>query len=185
MKILAFAATTSSQSINKQLIDYGATILESEGDETSVEVIDLNDFEMPIYSVDREVEGGIPQLAYDFFNKIGEADGVLIAFAEHNGFYTAAYKNLFDWASRIDMRVYQDKPTVMLATSPGGGGGAHALSVAMESAPFFGNDVKASLSVPKFHENFDAEAGKLTDHDLDSEFRTTVVALTESRDEAA
>ena len=58
---------------------------------------------------------GIPELAHDFFDKIGAADAVLISFAEHNGFYTAAYKNIFDWASRIDMRVYQDKPAVLLS----------------------------------------------------------------------
>ncbi len=49
----------------------------------TVETIDLNDYEMPIYSIDRQNDGGIPQLAHDFFDKIGEADAVLISFAEH------------------------------------------------------------------------------------------------------
>ena len=40
---------------------------------------------MPIYSADRESEGGIPQLAQDFFDKIGAANAVLISSAEHNG----------------------------------------------------------------------------------------------------
>ena len=58
MKILAFAATSSKHSINKQLIASATQILEetSRGDVT-VETIDLNDYEMPIYSIDRQNEG--------------------------------------------------------------------------------------------------------------------------------
>jgi chromate reductase len=185
MKILAFAATSSKHSINKQLIGYAARILENQSSrDVTVETIDLNDYEMPIYSIDRQNEGGIPQAAYDFFDRIGQADAVLISFAEHNGFYTAAYKNIFDWASRIDMRVYQDKPTVMLATSVGPSGGANALRTAVNSAPFFGNDVVADLAVPSFHEKFDTATGTLTDADLDAELRAALATLTGDRETA-
>jgi len=61
----------------------------------------------------------VPDLAHQFYKKIGEADALLISFAEHNGSYTAVFKNLYDWTSRIDMKVYQDKPVVMLSTSIG------------------------------------------------------------------
>ena len=183
MKILAFAATSSKHSINKQLIAAATRTLEATpGTDVTVETIDLNDYEMPIYSIDRQNEDGIPQLAHDFFDKIGQADAVLISFAEHNGFYTAAYKNLFDWTSRIDMAVYQNKPTVMLATSPGPSGGANVLRAAVESAPFFGNDVVASVSVPGFYDRFDASTQTLTDPDLDSQFRAALTALSTSTD---
>ena len=145
----------------------------------------LNDFEMPIYSVDREVATGVPQLAHDFYNAIGSADALLISFAEHNGFYTAAYKNTFDWMSRIDGRVYQDKPTVMLATSPGSTGAANVLATAVNSAQFFGNDVKANMSVPNFGDNFDAAEGRLTNPDLDTQLRASMSALIASDDSAA
>ncbi len=179
MKILAFAATSSKHSINKQLVGYATRILENHhGPDVTVETIDLHDYEMPIYSVDRQNESGIPQAAHDFFGAIGEADAVLISFAEHNGFYTAAYKNIFDWASRIDMRVYQDKPTVMLSTSPGPGGGANALRAAVGSAPFFGNDLSGSLAIPSFHDNFDTATGTLTDPVLDAQLRSSLASLT-------
>ncbi len=185
MKILAFAATSSKHSINKQLIGYATQILENGSDhDVTVETIDLNDYEMPIYSIDRQNEGGIPQAAHDFFDKIGEADAVLISFAEHNGFYTAAYKNLFDWTSRIDMRVYQDKPTVMLSTSPGPSGAANALRTAVESAVFFGNDVVASLSIPSFYDNFDSDAGSVTNAEIDTELRTALATFTKNRETA-
>lgn len=178
MKLLAFAATTNSQSINRRLIDH-ATELLRDGlvADVTVETIDLNDYEMPIYSADRELAGGVPELARDFYSKIGQADAVMVSFAEHNGFYTAAYKNIFDWASRIDMRVYQDKPAVLFSTSVGPGGGGNVLNTAVMSGQFFGYDVKASLSIPSFHDNFDSDAGKLTNLDLDAQFRSALAAL--------
>jgi len=178
MRIIAFAASTSSQSINKQLVGYATRLLEGGliGD-VSVETIDLRDYEMPIYSIDRQREGGIPRAAQDFFTKIGEADAVIISFAEHNGSYTAAYKNLFDWASRIDMRVYQDKPAVLFSTSPGPGGGGNVLNTAVMSGPFFGYDVEASLAIPRFQQSFDAAAGVLVEPELDTQFRNALTTL--------
>ena len=177
MKIIAFAATSSRNSINKQLIRYAARLVENGPVDATVEIIDLNDYEMPIYSIDRQNDDGIPQAAHEFFDKIGQADAVLISFAEHNGSYTAAYKNIFDWASRIDMRVYQDKPTVVLATSAGPGGGANVLASAVASAPFFGNDVRAHLAIPSFHANFDTVTASLTDPDLDAQLLAAVSKL--------
>ena len=166
MKLLAFAATNSQKSINKQLVQYASSLVEA----TEVEILDINDYEMPIYSPERNEEG-MPALATEFFNKIGGADGVIISFAEYNGSYTAAYKNLFDWMSRIDMKVYQNKPMVLLASSPGSMGGASVLAAAQASAPYFAADVKAALSVPKFYEVFDSEAGVMKDADMDASLK--------------
>ena len=178
MKLLAFADTNSTQSINRHLVDYAVDVLtDAIGDDLEVATIDLNDYEMPIYSVDRENADGIPQLAHDFYDSIGRADGVVVSFAEHNGYYTAAYKNIFDWVSRIDTSVYQNTPTVMLATSPGPGGGRNVLEAAVTSAPFVGNDLTAHLAVPSFGENFDTAAGRLADDDLDLQFRAALATL--------
>lgn len=178
MKILAFAASTSRQSINKQIVNYAARLLhDGLVDDVAVEIIDLNHYEMPIFSIDRQNETGIPQQAHDFFTKIGEADAVLISFAEHNGHYTSAYKNLFDWASRINTRFYQDKPAVLFSTSAGPGGGGNVLKTAAASGQFFGYDVKASLSIPSFHENFDNASGSLANADLDAAFRAALTTL--------
>lgn len=151
MKILAFAASNSLTSINKQFVTYAASLLEGH----EVELVDIANYELPFYRPDREAEHGVPAKAQEFYNKITAADGLLVSFAEHNGSYTAAYKNLFDWASRINgANVYQNKPAVLLSTSPGKGGAKSVLGQAVNSAPHFGMDVKATFSLPTFQENF-------------------------------
>lgn len=182
MRILAFAATTSRSSINKALASHAARTIESgliPG--AQVELIDLNDYELPLYSIDRERELGIPDVAQRFFDKIGEADALIISFAEHNGSYTAAYKNLYDWASRIDSQVFQDTPSVMFSASMGPGGARSVLATALGSAPFYGTEVKASMSVPSFGENFDAEEGRLSNHDLQAQLEEALRTLREVR----
>lgn len=175
MKLLAFAASNSKKSINKQLVSYAASLVEG----AEVEVLDLNDYELPLYSADREAELGKPELALAFVAKIAASDAVMISFAEHNGSYSAAYKNLFDWSSRIVPKVFQDKPMVLLATSPGARGGASVLAAATGSAPYFAGHVKASLAVPSFHENFDVERGELRNAGLKAQLTDAVNRLTE------
>lgn len=176
MKILAFAASNSRQSINKQLVTHAAEVFKAEIKPISeIEIIDLNAYEMPIYSIDRENETGIPQLARDFLDKIGGADALLISFAEHNGLYTAAFKNIFDWTSRLEKNVYQDKPIIIMSTSPGGRGGANVMKIALDGIPCFGGDIRASFTVGKFGENF--QNGKLVNSDLAKTLRDALASI--------
>ena len=158
MKVLAFGTSNSKNSINKKLAFYAAQQINN----ADVSLIDINDFEMPIYSENREKESGIPQLAHDFYNAIGSTDSIVMSFAEYNGSYTSAYKNLFDWASRIDTKVFQNKPVLMLSTSPGPSGAQSVLAAAQASAPYFAANVIGAISLPSFYENFDAENGIVT-----------------------
>jgi chromate reductase len=87
-QIIAFAGSNSSKSINKQLVEYTTTLLER----SKAHVLDLNDFEMPIYSTDREAENGYPEKALDFVNLIRESDGIILSLAEYNGAYSGAFK---------------------------------------------------------------------------------------------
>ncbi len=173
MKLLAFAASSSSTSINKQLASYAASLVKG----ADIEILDLNDFEIPMFSEDKERELGQPEQAKNFFAKLGQADAIIISFAEHNGSYTAAYKNLFDWTSRIDQKLFQNKPMVLLATSPGPGGASSVLAAAKGSAPYFAGDVKATLSVPSFYENFDGDNQVLKNDELLGQLKSAVAAL--------
>jgi len=173
MKLLAFAASSSSKSINKQLATYAASLVS----DATVEILDINDYEMPIFSQDKEEELGQPEAAKAFYAKLGQADAIIISFAEHNGSYTAAYKNLFDWTSRIDMKLFQHKPMLLLATSPGPGGAKTVLSAATGSAPYFAADVRASISVPSFFDNFDNEKQVITNPAIIDEIQSAISLL--------
>lgn len=178
MKILAIPATNSRNGLNRQIVDHAARLLESGelGARAEVDVLDLNEYEMPLYSVERQ-RNGFPEPAQRFLDEIGSADGLVISFAEHNGSYSVAWKNVYDWASRIDVKVYQGRPTALFSTSPGGRGGRGVLEHAALVAPFFGADVVGSLSIPRFADHFDRDVGELTDPDLRSRFREILTDL--------
>lgn len=156
MRIIAFGASNSKSSINKILATYAA----NQFSDAEVEVVDLNDYEMPIFSVDREKHNGIPELALGFAAKIDTADLLIISLAEHNSSYTAAFKNIFDWISRIkDRKHFGDKPVFLLATAPGSGGGKHVLATFEARAPFSGAHIIQSFSLAKFNDNFEPKKG--------------------------
>ena len=163
MKIIAFGASSSKKSINKTLATYVASLVKG----AKVEVLDLNDYELPIYSQDKELELGIPTAVKTFLQKINEADAIIVSFAEHNGSYSSAYKNIFDWASRTSKKVYENKKMIILSTSPGPGGAKAVFSAAVTSMPFFGAIVVGSMSVPSFFENFDMERSVLKNSELE------------------
>ena len=178
MKILTFAASNSKQSINASLATYAANLIPN----TTVQTLNIHDYELPIFSIEREREIGQPKLALAFRKKIGEADALVVSFAEHNGNLTAAYKNLFDWASRIDPKVYQRKPAVFLSTSPGKGGAGNVLANVVQSAPYFGADLKANLSIPSFNENFSVDQNKMTNARLGKDLLEAVLLLARAED---
>lgn len=156
MKILGFAGSNSSISINKALVKHVASFFDGH----NVEILDLNDYEMPIYKMDREKENGIPQLAFDFAQKIDSSDLLIISLAENNGAYSAAFKNIFDWISRIPVRkAFGSVPMLLMATSPGPRGGASVLEIAKNRMPRSGGEVLETFSLPNFYENFDATKG--------------------------
>ena len=173
MNIIAFAGSNSRHSINKQLATYAAGLFEN----AQVEVLDLNDFELPLYSKEREAALGQPQLAKDFFNKIGSADFIVLSLAENNGNYSVAFKNIFDWCSRIEVKVFQSKPMLLMATSPGKGGGKYVLEIANSNLPRYGAAIKGVFSLPLFEENFDSKAGVISNETLDNQLREIIKGI--------
>jgi chromate reductase len=173
MNILAFGTSNNTQSINRTLATYTAQLAEN----ASVHTLNIHDYEMPIFSEEREQALGQPPEAKAFYETIAAADALVVSFAEHNGSYSAAWKNLFDWTSRIDKEVFQNKPVVFLSTSPGPGGAASVLASALNSAEFFGARVIASLSVPSFHDNFDMEASQVVNTDIQAALQTAMQQL--------
>lgn len=170
MKIIAFGGSNSQHSINKHLATYAASLFEN----AEVEVLDLNDFAMPLFSVDLEKEVGQHELAKAFLKKIESADILVVSLAENNGNYSAAFKNLFDWCSRIMKDVFQQKQMLLLATSPGARGGASVLEIANNALPRYGAQIKATFSLPTFNANFDLEQNKISNIELDKELKDVI-----------
>jgi len=167
--IIAFAGTNSKQSINKQLVTYASSLVEN----VNTTILDLNDFKLPLYSVDLEKEQGIPEDAHKFLELIKSTDGILLSLAEHNGAYTTVFKNLFDWLTRIEGKLFFNKPMLLMATSPGGRGGLSVLEIAQGRFPFHDGNIIDVFSLPFFGNNF--SEGKITNDDLDEQLKKAVL----------
>ena len=150
-KIIVIGASTSKNSINKAFANYTAEQL------TDIELlkVDISDYNsLPIFSVDFEEESGAPKEVVDLNFQFKSADGFVISFAEHNGSYAAGYKNVIDWISRQEGKVFNDKPTLLLSTSPGARGGATVLGAATAGYPHLGANIVDSFSLSSFYDNF-------------------------------
>ena len=174
MKILAFGASTSSSSINRQLANYAASLVPG----AEVTDLDLSTYSLPIYSSDEEESNGIPDDAKAFLEAIRSHDAVVISLAEHNGSYTAAFKNLYDWTSRAEQSLWSDKPMLLLSTSPGGRGGATVMETAKATFPRMGADLKGTFSLGSFYDNFSADEG-IKDAEALASLKDAVAALAE------
>lgn len=163
MNIIAFGASNSRQSINQQFAHYTALQF---GDE--VQLLDLNDFEMPIYSIDREKENGFPEEAMEFLDIMADADLLVISMTEHNGAYSAAFKNILDWTSRVENNIFNNKQMVLLSTSPGGFGGGNVMKLALTRFPKHAAEIIGHFSLPKFEENF---KDGIIDKELNKQFQ--------------
>lgn len=177
MKLLAFGGSTSSSSINRQLAVASANLV----NDAEVTELDLRTLQLPLYSSDEEEANGIPADAQKFLELIREHDGIVVSLAEHNGSYTAAFKNLYDWTSRIEQNLWSDKPMLLMATSPGGRGGATVLAAAEATFPRMGANLIATFTLPSFYENFSVETGSVTDTDLHTAWTTAIQTFAGAR----
>lgn len=149
-KLIAIAGSNNQRSINNMLIDYTSDLQEG----IEIVKIDLNDYLLPIFGVDYEAENGIPVCVKRLDQLFNSADGFIVSLAEHNGSYSAVFKNTIDWLSRINMKIWKEKPMFLMATSPGGRGGATVLEAAKNYFPFMGAQIIDTFSLPSFYDNF-------------------------------
>ena len=153
MKIVAIAGSSSKKSINRSLSEYASTLFEN----AKTDLLDLNNYEVEIYSIDKELEGGVPSQIIALAQLIDASDLMVLSLAEHNGTYSAAFKNIYDWLSRIPNRkALGSKPLLLMATSPGPRGGLGVLEAAQSRFPRDGSEILATFSLPSFNDNFNA-----------------------------
>ena len=125
-RVLVFAGSTRSGSLNRKLARAAAAALERHG--LAVTLADLRDYPMPIYDGDLEASAGMPESARAFKNLMREHDALAIASPEYNGSFAALLKNAIDWATRPEpgeprLAAFQGKKAIIMAASPSPQGG--------------------------------------------------------------
>jgi NAD(P)H-dependent FMN reductase len=173
-KIIAFAGSNSSKSINHQLILASSKLTSN----VVTEIINLRDFEAPLFGADLLESNGIPESMIELSEKMKSADGFLISIAEHNGSMTAVLKNTFDWLSMKEPKFLFNKPTVFISTSPGPRGAASALKHIVEIMPYRGANIIGSHSVGSFSEK--VADGKFINEDDKATVENLLTELTDS-----
>ncbi|HLT49832.1 MAG TPA: NAD(P)H-dependent oxidoreductase [Aequorivita sp.] len=161
-KILCFAGSNSSKSINNKLVSFAATQIVGH----SVEVIKLTDYDLPMFGEDIEREKGYSVDLKMLHNKIKEADALVISVNEHNGAVSAYFKNTLDWLSRLDYGFLKEKKILLMSTSNGKRGAASALEYTKNVLPRFGAIVVESFSFPSYSENFSEETQSISNEVL-------------------
>lgn len=129
-KILAFAGSGRKNSFNFSIAKCAAEGANIDG--VDVTVIDMSEFDMPIFTEDLEASNGLPANAKKFKELLKENDGFIIASPEYNSGYSALLKNAIDWASRMEegekpLQAFKGKYAAIIAASPGGLGGIRGL----------------------------------------------------------
>ncbi len=173
-KVIAFAGSNSSTSINVQLVKHAGSLIQG----AEVELLDLRDYDTPIYSADIEKEG-IPQPARDLVTKLSEADAYIIGSPEHNGSLTAFLKNTIDWASRVEGKFLGGKAVLLLSTSGGKRGAVSSLEDLNGKMKYFDGDVAAMYSLGSFFDTFDQQQGVIIDQAEEEKLKVAIKQLQE------
>lgn len=130
VKILAFDGSGRSGSINHVILDN--VIAEAKKHGAEVTVINLYDYDLPLYNGDLEAEEGMPEAAHKLKEIFKAHDAFLIASPEYNGSFTPLLKNVIDWVSRPvpgepPLNCYKGKVAGLIATAGGKIGGLRGL----------------------------------------------------------
>lgn len=161
-KILAFAGSNSSTSINRKLLEFAISKITAH----EVQLIQLTDYPLPLFSEDLERAQGYSVDLSLLRNEIMDADALIIAVNEHNGTVSAFFKNTLDWLSRIEHQFLAGKKILVMSTSRGKRGAASALEYTKGILPRFGGEVIESFSFPAYAENFSEEKCTITNEIL-------------------
>jgi NAD(P)H-dependent FMN reductase len=165
-RLLAFAGSLRTASLNKKLVAIAAQGARDAGAE--VTLIDLREFPMPLYDGDDESEHGLPENARMFKRLLMEHHGVLIATPEYNSQFPAVLKNAIDWASRREndekpLAAFTGKVAAVMSASPGAFGGLRGQALLRSQLAYLGMvTVPSRVGVAHAGDAFDDD-GRLKD----------------------
>src|SRR6266581_2056400 len=90
----------------------------------TVHILDLNEYQFPIFSERLKFQTNPSTQVIDFTNKIKSADGVIIVTPEYNGGYPASLKNVVD----LLYDEWRRKPIAIATVSDGSFGGTQVIT---------------------------------------------------------
>lgn len=165
-KIIAFAGSNSSTSINHELVLNASKKIKN----NNVEVIKLTSYPLPMFGEDIERKEGYSETLKNLLSVINKADALLISVNEHNGTVSAFFKNVLDWLSRIEYKFLGEKKVFLMSTSNGKRGALSSQEYTAGVLPRFGAGEITRFTLPSFSENF--KNGKITNSELYSELES-------------
>lgn len=177
-KILVFAGSNSSDSINQKLAVYTAGLLVK----SEPTIIRLTEYPTPLYSKDLEANSGIPENIIELNRLFNEHDGFIISLPEHNSSVTPIFKNMVDWISRHERPVFKNKPVFLVSTAPGKRGGITNLEHIKGIMPWWGGKVVASFSLSNFFESMNPETLQLNNIDEKKKIAALVTKFEDALD---
>ncbi len=120
-------------------------------DELSADMLDLKEFDMPIFHERLKFLKDPSEKTQDFAQRIRSADGVIIVTPEYNGGAPASLKNVLDLLTDD----WKGKPIALSTVSGGAFGGAQTLvSLLFNFWKIRGWVVPGPMQVPMIKENF-------------------------------
>ncbi|MDX2122096.1 MAG: NAD(P)H-dependent oxidoreductase [Gemmatimonadota bacterium] len=125
LHLLALAASLRKASINRRLLAQAAAAAARQG--AAVEIAEFAEFDMPLFNADVQEASGFPPGAVRFQERLGRADGMLLASPEYNYSLPGTLKNAIDWLSRMRPVPLRGKSAFLLAASSGPIGGIRGL----------------------------------------------------------
>lgn len=181
-----FAGSARKASTNKQLSALAASTAKQAGAE--VTLIDLADFDMPIYNGDIEADTGLPENAKRLKKLFVEHDGFFIASPEYNSSISAVLKNALDWNSRPHTEhqpglwAFQGKVAAIGSVAPGALGGLRGLvPLRMMLGNIGVTVVPSQVAVSDGFNAFDDDCALIADMPAGM-LKTTVTQLVETTD---
>lgn len=170
--LLAFSGSLRRDSFNTRLIQALPSLAPAG---TTIAHFDITD--LPLYNQDLDGDT-VPAIVEALRAAVAEADGVIIATPEYNHSYSAVTKNLIDWASRPFMKgPILGKKSMVIAVTPGPGGGAHAAQATAEVLTLLGGAVVAQVTAATVHDKIDAASNSVSDATLADQLREGLAAF--------
>lgn len=104
-----------------------------------IELVKLNEVkEIPIFSKEIMEKDGFPNGVVEIYDSFVTAQNIIIVTPEHNGYFSAFFKNIIDWLSLYNKKFFDQKNIILVVATPGKNAGKTLRDFATTTLGFFG-----------------------------------------------